>query len=809
MELSFQSSGLLKIIPKIKKGGIIKLSGRNGIGKSMAAIFLEIAAGNHRFDDEDTFLEIKKHCTDCKIDIKLDYETLSIKMTPGLWKFKKNEKKVVEKTIGRYLFNGKSIDFAEFKKILDVKVIRGNENLEEQINIISNFFIDVITDYYEKNKNINLRLKTYQANFYQIFDKNAIDEYKDSQHIYETTETEIIEREKQFQEINSTLKEKQEISTILQKIINWQENDPKKITEEIQRISSDLEEKKADLDLINKKIRNFEQKISKLEEKVKNQIEEIRDSREKLNIKRINLIGQIKRNFGDLSDDIIQAKDLEIIEDILTSQKNTLINHEQQLRKVVQDNKITFELIGKIESIQNIVNESIGEGFENEWIIDSFIQDDLVQINFGDFSEYLTERINVLKSNMGSNNVEEQIIEIRKSLELKKDLIKIIEEWKGNFIELRDLKKKFQNLRKNKLDQFIGIENVKDFIELEEKERKNKENLEIIITDLQIKKSKLEERKEFTKNLEPLEELKDLLKKYSLTSAVNYKEELDRCYEEIDGLKANSLNIKQELDTLRTKRTKLETHIDVIRKKLTNIALESDFSNFKDYLDYFERHDDKLSKLINLFSQSVDSLKSLRDTIDFIMRKKKIKNKSVLNIVNTVYNDFFLDTYNQPEFFELVFQGYRRIKSFNIQNKKIEFLTNSGSLAERSLKDFSSGEKSYAFIRAMMSMSMSDSKYRVIFIDEANAVLDYIRSGDLLKFQEQLIRNKQISKIINILPIHEDLKDLIEEKKKQYEIVQKSGDLNLITQMENELNILDDMKSEYLKLGYYQEIIMN
>ena len=71
-----------------------------------------------------------------------------------------------------------------------------------------------------------------------------------------------------------------------------------------------------------------------------------------------------------------------------------------------------------------------------------------------------------------------------------------------------------------------------------------------------------------------------------------------------------------------------------------------------------------------------------------------------------------------------------------------------------------------------------NAKYKILFIDEANALLDYIRAGDLENLQLKMIKNGELDKIINMFPIHETPDQLSEE-------------------FRNELN----------KYGYYQEIV--
>ncbi|KKN42878.1 hypothetical protein LCGC14_0708750, partial [marine sediment metagenome] len=170
--------------------------------------------------------------------------------------------------------------------------------------------------------------------------------------------------------------------------------------------------------------------------------------------------------------------------------------------------------------------------------------------------------------------------------------------------------------------------------------------------------------------------------------------------------------------------------------------------------------------------------------------------------INNEFDDIFKNIYGRKEFFEYVFKDYSRIKKFDILNKTIVFETAAGLEETRDLEEFSSGEKTYAYCRSIISMNANVAKFNILILDESYALLDSDHSQNLYRFQEQMINEKNISKFINILPFKDNFKDLITMLEKNLKDAEK-GNSELI---KSQLDITKSFQKDVSKRGYYQEI---
>ncbi|MHA1386604.1 MAG: coiled-coil domain-containing protein, partial [Candidatus Helarchaeota archaeon] len=254
--------------------------------------------------------------------------------------------------------------------------------------------------------------------------------------------------------------------------------------------------------------------------------------------------------------------------------------------------------------------------------------------------------------------------------------------------------------------------------------------------------------------------------------------------------------------------TKLGKEIDSLREKILKMAEEKRFGDPKDWISYVLSHKQKLDNLIDIIDQMKSTIDSCRVDLENIIAGKPIRNKEISDIIKKIYQDIFLKTYNQPEYFKHVFKEYEEILGFDISKKTLRLKLKNGQIEDRSLDDFSSGEKAYAFIRAMMSISLK-SNFKIIVLDESNALLDFIRSGSLYDFQKELIESGNVNKIINILPVKEDLSQVLIEKKEALENARVANDKDNILKLESEIKKLTELNEEYKKFHYYQEVILS
>ena len=427
-------------------------------------------------------------------------------------------------------------------------------------------------------------------------------------------------------------------------------------------------------------------------------------------------------------------------------------------------------MIGKFSQIYDLLEECTAEGLGNEFIFDGAFNDELTKISIEEFERNLEERILILKSNPEHIALREKLEEIGIDVKKIKNLLSYISNWK-KLIDLdNELKTQKANITRNTLDQYVEPEKIKMNLDKHSLLLRNESQIKLKLNDLTSQSNELKRRINLTNNLESLETLNDELKNVcgeipeNLDTKLN---DLNKKKEKINK-EFNVLESKLKKSTLTLKEVELD--IEKIKQDIMVIAKSYKYSDFSKWIEYIDFHFQKTQKLINniLFPFS-DYLKTLKDIFNEIEKNRIIKNKKYLSLISETYNQFFLTTYRHPAFFQHVFKGYKEIKYFDIIEKKIVFIKEDNGEDQRRLIDFSSGEKAYAFIRAMITLFKKDSKYKILFLDEANALMDYIRSGDLLNFQLELIKNKDFDKIINILPMQKEPAQLSEDQRIEYE----------------------------------------
>lgn len=779
MKIKFSTKGELTTIPEIKPAKLMKVIGINGIGKSMAAVFLEIASGNYRFKNENQFIEIKNRFQECIIKIETNKDFLEIFLTPGTWVFNKNDFKLEEDSIGFFKQNGKTIVFDKFKEILSVKIVRGDENFETQLKLVSNIFIDILDKYLNDISTKISKIKEYQNNFDTKTNFKLLTKYKEIQNNYSELNNGITKAKDEFQKISSEIDILKTKINIIGSIIIWNENDPEVMQQKISSDKSQIEIYEKKFEDITIELNEIEKLIENIEKKKRVQIKKYIEEKNKQDKKKGLLIKKISKNFPNDVKDIIKAKNIEATENLIENKKDTLKNVKENYDlSITGEIKIKNTLLEKFKLIKNILNESISEGLGDRTIIEDYYEEIFLEIKIEELNNFIKNRILILEKSP------EHITQIEKLEELSKDfnsiklLLENIKEWKKIINKDNELQKWKTNLTSNNLDQFLEPEIIKNSLDKQDKLLNDKQQINMKLTGLKTELNEFSKRLELAKKLKTRDLLKSELQQFYSIIPDNLNDEKDKIEEELN-LKITKKNgLEYNLDNLNNKKESLEKQINQIKEKMMKIASEFKYQTFLNWTNYLENHSKKIIKLINeIFIPFYDFIKRLRDLFFDIERDKPIKNIEYLPLISEIYNRFFLETYNNPSFFKYVFTGYKEIKDFDIIEKKIVFIKENNSEDHRSLIDFSSGEKAYAFIRAMINLFREKSKYKILFIDEANALMDYLRSGDLLDFQIELINEGHFDKIINILPI----KNPPNKDSKYYQ--------------------------EYSKTGYYQEII--
>src|SRR6056297_1109172 len=130
------------VIPYVKPQSIVTIHGKNGVGKSMASLLLEISTGNFVFKNEESFNKLSGVIQECTIRFYID-GTLKYKVNlkPSLWRYNPNVNKIKDITLGSFFIEEKKTTFSEFKREMYIRTIRGDESLHQQILFFKDVFI--------------------------------------------------------------------------------------------------------------------------------------------------------------------------------------------------------------------------------------------------------------------------------------------------------------------------------------------------------------------------------------------------------------------------------------------------------------------------------------------------------------------------------------------------------------------------------------------------------------------------------------------------------------------------------------------
>lgn len=780
MEIDFTTKGELITIPYIKNGKLIKLIGKNGVGKSMAAIFLELSCGNHHFKNEEQYKEIKTRLKECNINLNSNTDKIEVTITPGTWIYNKDEFKLEENSIGFFKLNNKRIDINQLRDLLSIKVIRGNENLETQIELITDIFMEIIDKYLIKNADYIEKLKVYQKAFSKSVNLNLIYKYREKQEGFAELAKIKIENQTKYDEVLEKLEIAKKKIELSEKIIMWNENDPITIKKEIEGVEFDIQNYETKYDENVAELQKTEEKLKDIEKTKKKQIQEYIEKKNKLVKSKNSLIKRIRQNFSEEAKEIMNAKSLNLIEEIENKKKE----HLEIIQKYYDEEfgskaKFIITLIDKIKIIQGILDECIADGLEDQIIIDDFYNDVLLKVSVKQLKILIDNTILSLESKPEHISLKEKLEELNKDVKRKSTLLNFMSDWKKIIKKDIDLNKAKTNITDNTLDQFIEPEKIKQYFDEQDSLINDNSQIKMKLNDFILRLEKLNERYHLTENLKPKEEIFNSLNKYYKTLPVNFEEERDKLLGIKTKLEKSRDGIEYNLGNLKSRIKMLEGEITDIKSEIIKIAKKFDYSKLNNWENFVLNHSKKVQILINnLLIPFSDYIFIAKNAFYDIKERKSIRKNKYIELISEIYNQFFLDTYNKPSFFNYVFKDYESIKDFDIINNKINFIKKDKTIDSRSLSDFSSGEKAYAFIRAMISLINKNAKYKILFIDEANALLDYIRAGDLENLQLEMIKNGELDKIINIFPIHETPDQLSEE-----------------------------FRIEFNKYGYYQEIV--
>ncbi len=810
MEINLRTVGR-NTISYIKPENVITIHGKNGVGKSMAATLLEIASGNYIFENEDRFLKLSKIIKDCEINFKISKsENYKVKLQPYLWKFDKSFNRINPITIGTYFHNDKEIDFPIFNENIFIRTIRGDESLQQQILFFKEVFLGKIQRKINQIEKKLEYLTNYEIWFRNIAREEKIKEYSEEQGIWNDLLNDISNLDTTISNRESSLRILKEKFTIIEKLSFLKDNNKEKIEKSINIDKEKLRSLKKSLNDNSKQITQISLKLEPLTRDYDEDTKKILTNLRNLNRKKINLKEILETQYHIEIKDIGSKKtnferEIKKIEEEIKGYKKKIEDLNEENKKVVTINNFLIKL-----------RDTLEQAISNEYAEDKIIK--LNSIGKKDLKLSFKDLYKIIKQNnveFSQNEILQRYKDMVESLNNKirqnRPILENLSNYSSISQKIRDLKNKSRG-SKSKLDKYIDLEN-----QIEELNIKHKElmilnqDIEKQIDKLKIKTNSEEELLTQINSLDSqrkfIMELKKLDKTFSdfsMEKLLEYKTKIDE----------DQQKMSSKLHHYKEKKSEIQKKIEISKKKISKLnegildtVKKLELKDLPEAIKYITLHSTKLQKYLHNSTEIQKRLKILKEDIIKIIDGRKPKNPKNLELVTSHFDSLFKKIYGKKEFFKYVFMDYSTIGKFDIAKKNIVFITHSGMEEVRDLEEFSSGEKTYAYCRAIISMAAHMARYNIVILDESYALLDHEHSQNLYQFQIKMVKSNGISKFINILPLKEDLVSYYNNLQSTISREQKYGNKQVVESLQNKLEIVKEFNEEVISKGYYQEIL--
>ena len=809
-------------IPVIGSGNIVTIHGNNGVGKSMAATLLEIASGNYIFENETRFQKLANVIESCEIHFKNKGNLLfKVILKPHLWRFDKNLNRVNPLTLGKF-FKGelkreKAIDFDEFRQNINIRTIRGSESLQQQISFFKDVFVAKISQKLKKLEKKIEFLEKYHERLNKNEIENKINDYTKLQQNYNGQLNRISNLNNSIKNREVNLKNLEKKTNLLNKLMFIGNNDLETLIKERTKEEKNVENTKKTIEVNYKELSTIGPKLEELEthfdKKTKEILKELTMFRNKKEHLKTQLNSQLDFKLEHL-EERKGKKQLAEIKSSIGQYQDKIKKYKESIERLNKENERIIEINKFLTQLRDICSKASSLDFGKEKLIKATINEKTDSIfSFEELFEIFSKNNIIFKQDKELKEYQSKVLKFNEKIQKNRKIFDILTEYNKILEKITLLEKEIKG-KSSKLDNFIDLETRLENLKEKQQDKKNIiENLEKDIL-------------EYNRNIEQLtkiiEEVKDIPSQTSIINDLNKlgikidrKESIvENCKQNISKVEKEFVESDKELSQMNQEKEITEKNIKKSKDDLDNIiqkiriaAKQFGYARVGKFIAYLKPHIDKFKTYLENTNKLHTRLKILKDDIEKVIEGVKPKNKAHLEIINNQFDDIFKKVYDRKEFFEFVFTDYSKIKQFDIGNKTIIFETVEGLEETRDLEEFSSGEKTYAYCRSIISMTANIAKYNIVILDESYALLDHEHSQNLYQFQEQMIQQNGITKFINILPLKENLNGLITIVKKNLEEEEKKKEESqTIRFLKSQLDILQSFQNDVSTKGYYQEI---
>lgn len=816
MTISLASTGR-NVIPRFKPNEIIQLHGKNGVGKSMAATMLEIASGNYVFESEGQFHGLKNAIEACRITIEAreGRERFEVKLTPGTWKFDHSLNVVNPLTIGTFHVNGKEIKHVDFKKKVNIRVIRGNESLDQQVTFFKDIFSSKVSRKIDAIENQLAILTKYKEAISADLSPADIKEYNGKQGAYnqllsrvESLGTSIDNRKALLSSLKAQVPRLEDLLFILG-------HTKRDFPRERQEIQDGLDAHKAQLEKKVQEKRDLEDKLKELDSKVGKELQQWVQEQAHATKKLPKFKDDLLKYYdAEACDKLISADDqsatITFVKEQIETVERNLARAKRDFDQLNLNNKRVVDVNAFLSRLMETCDQVQGEPFATETIIHLDLAGTKASISSKDLKQAILASMQQFSENEQLKRYEGEVSRANSQINELKDKHKLLNQLDKHQKHLRALDQKIKGSGNTLAD--LVVQGQMDAIP------KRIAELEGIIDDLNTEihacKKKLDQIAQDEQRLSSMPSEHVIISELHKLNCVLKDTTLDACSKRLSDVRKdinreeiaieNSMKEQQDIEK---KFHDAKQLVDEMQEKIRQVGKKYNFSKLGEFVVYYTKHLENVARFETNLKSMQSKLQSLLKDIDAVVNGKAPRVAKNGEIIIAEFDSIFKEMYDRPEFFTYVFKEYTRIIRFDIKTRSVIFQTKTGMEESRELGQFSSGEKTYAYCRAIITQHATSAEFNIIILDESYALLDHEHSEDLYQFQREKIRDGSIAKFINILPLKEDIEATIAKLREDLDKERKLGNLKGEEAIKSQLEVQQRYLQEVQEGGYYQRVI--
>ncbi|MHA1410266.1 MAG: hypothetical protein ACTSQY_08195, partial [Candidatus Odinarchaeia archaeon] len=703
---NYEAKTGLKIINRIDDGEVVWVRGYNGIGKSLAAKMLEIVSGDHIFTSAREYENLRNSLTNLEIIMeRTGQPNIKILINPQTWSYNQITNRIDHNSIGKYYVGPDEIHQIDFAKMFKARIISGNESLSTQILALINHSINDFDNLQKNSRQMIDIADKFETKLLDEFELSLLDNYdynKESAARLEKELRQIQSKLKSFDDILSLL---QEIESLNSDFIFHGKYNQQNISKDHQKVNSNIKKTDQEInELIEANVRNNDE--------LKHLMNVEKSSYDSLLITLKNKNHQLEKILSDI---FVVSNKIPVEynpnlrdEDYISSTLSKIENVRDEIKKLVNEEKtirIDEDVQDKQLRILNIINSSsTGLDVKDQIIAEDRINE--IYLSMLDMDNMINNRKEIIDNNVYRKKLKDYEVEknkLRTNIDIYNNFIDLLNKKKNCIVEIEKIEKTRDSY--NVLDQ-QNYKKIKDKIE----------EVNGIISKKRIKLSQLyKEKNEYERILDRFEsitpkqelyrEMEDLkttlLKEYSIE--VKDLEDIKNIIDMYDyDYKLTDSNFNNLMNELLDKQKNIEYTQNNIKREYNKIQTNPEYAYIKNWMNE-KKEKDIIKKFItfkNLLSSFIDKVGKFDPNIVNILKYheelKKLQTQTnpfsgsdAFALIEHIYNKHLKDFYSTDVFMKYVFDEYKKVESFDLQNNEIILLNERNKKITRSFTIFS------------------------------------------------------------------------------------------------------------------------